>query len=310
MLSVGTGALLAFPGAQGFGAYAAGGRGGVVYHVTNLNDSGSGSLRWGIDNANGPTTIVFDVGGTIQLNSPLLIDKSYLTIAGQTAPGDGIAVTGRTTSIVDVHDVIFRYMRFRRGDLDMVSDDSLNVYQSQNVIIDHVSTSWGTDETLSVTESNNVTVQDCIIAETLEETTGTTMEPDHAYGSLVRGNVTDATPGGYSFIDNLWISNDHRNPGVGSLETYGTENDPNAQLQLDLVNNVIYNWGLEAVHTVQSNDDMYVNLVNEHVDCRPEHLDPRHGHDVGARPGVLSADLAGCRLERPSLRLPVGQCDR
>jgi hypothetical protein len=246
--------LPAFPGAEGFGAYSVGGRGGAVYHVTNLNDSGAGSLRYGITSAKGPTTIVFDVGGTIQLRSTLGI-KSNVTIAGQTAPGDGIAVVGNSVQVNNASNVIIRYMTFRCGDSEATAIDSLGVGNSKNVIVDHVSASWGTDETLTVTLSNNVTVQNSIIAETLSCN-------NHSDGSLVRGNVQASTPGGYTFSHNLWISNSIRNPGIGSRQTSDVMGYTNAQLQLDLVNNVMYNWGTQAVHTVESNDSMYLNMVN------------------------------------------------
>ena len=197
---------------------------------------------------------MFDVGGTIQLQSPLGITKSNLTIAGQTAPGAGIEVVGNTTTLQNAHDVIIRYMRFRRGDADSVSDDSLNAFNSQNVVFDHVSTSWGTDESLSVTQSNNVTVQNSIVGETLNTFS-------HSDGSLVRGNVTASTPGGYTFTHNLWVNNDIRNPAVGSRQTYGQPTDVDAQAQVDLVNNVMYNWGAACAHRAE-HADMFVNLVN------------------------------------------------
>ena len=244
--------LPAFPTAKGLGAAAIGGRGGAVYHVTNLNDSGPGSLRNGIMTAAGPTTIVFDVGGTIELNSALSIDKSHLTLAGQTAPG-GIAVTGFGTTIQGASDVIVRYMSFRAGDTNIAAgvEDSLRVVNANRVIIDHVSTAWGLDETLSVTRCNNVTVQHAIIAETLNPA-------NHAYGSLVRGNVDAANPGGYTFHHNLWIHNDRRNPALGSYQ----EEDKDAELEVELVNNVICNWGARSIHTVQSRDALHIDLAS------------------------------------------------
>jgi pectate lyase len=138
----------AFPGAEGAGAFTPGGRGGDVYHVTNLNDLGPGSLRFGIQNANGPRTIVFDISGTIFLQSKLNINRPFLTLAGQTAPGDGITVAGWTTDVNSTHDVIVRYMRFRPGDVNCPNyqDDAFTVDKSTNVIADHVSASWSVDE--------------------------------------------------------------------------------------------------------------------------------------------------------------------
>ena len=244
--------LPAFPTAEGFGALTAGGRGGAVYHVTNLNDSGPGSLRYGISSATGPTTIVFDVGGSIELGSTLSINRSHLTLAGQTAPG-GIAVTGFTTRIEGASDVIVRYMSFRLSDRNIAAgvEDSLRIVNANRVMIDHVSSSWGLDETLSVTRSNHITVQYSIVAETLNPA-------NHAYGSLVRGNVDAAHPGGYTFHHNLWIHNDRRNPALGSYQ----EEDKDAELEVELLNNVMHNWGTRSIHTVESRDRLRINLIN------------------------------------------------
>jgi len=183
--------LRAFPGAEGAGAFTPGGRGGDVYHVTNLNDSGPGSLRFGIQNATGPRTIVFDVSGTIFNQSRLNINKPFLTLAGQTAPGDGITVAGWTTSVNSTHDVIVRYMRFRPGDVNCPNyqDDGFDVDKSTNVIADHVSASWSVDETLSVTESSNVTIQWAFITESMKNSCH--VKGAHGYGSLpASGNAS------------------------------------------------------------------------------------------------------------------------
>ena len=110
-------ALVAFPGAEGFGRCAEGGRGGDVYHVTNLNDTGPGSFREGINTADGPRTVVFDIGGTIFLQSAFVINRPYITIAGETAPGDGITLAGARFQIQDTHDVVVRFIRSRPGDI-------------------------------------------------------------------------------------------------------------------------------------------------------------------------------------------------
>jgi rhamnogalacturonyl hydrolase YesR/pectate lyase len=223
-----TGPPRAFPGAEGFGALAVGGRGGDVYHVTSLSDSGPGSLRDGVQTARGPRTIVFDLSGTIFFRSDLRIDKPFLTLAGQTAPGDGVTVAGFTTSIAGTHDVIVRYMRFRPGDINCPSfqGDALNVFQSRDVIIDHVSASWSVDETLSVTHSDRVTIQWSIIAESLNDSCHA--KGRHGYGSLLRwGN------GGITIHHTLYAHHDSRNPRLGD------------DLGLDFVNNVVYDWGSE-----------------------------------------------------------------
>ncbi len=218
----------AFPGAEGFGASAVGGRGGDVYHVTNLSDSGPGSLRYGVQTARGPRTIVFDLSGTIFLRSGLDIDRPFLTLAGQTAPSDGVTVAGFTTSIAGTHDVIVRYMRFRAGDINCPSfqGDALNVYHSRDVIIDHVSASWSIDETLSVTHSDRVTVQWSIIADSLNAACHA--KGHHGYGSLLRYGK-----GGMTFHHNLYAHHASRNPRLGD------------DLGLDFVNNVVYDWGSE-----------------------------------------------------------------
>ncbi len=139
----------AFPGAEGGGAYTPGGRGGKIYVVTSLADNGPGTLREACE-AGGVRTIVFNVAGIIELEKPISLRAPYVTIAGQTAPGDGICVAGETFA-VDTHDVIIRHMRFRRGSTDVTRrDDALGGDPMGNVIIDHCSVSWGLDENLSM----------------------------------------------------------------------------------------------------------------------------------------------------------------
>ncbi|HEX8566529.1 MAG TPA: pectinesterase family protein [Pyrinomonadaceae bacterium] len=218
----------AFPGAEGAGELARGGRGGDVYHVTNVNDSGVGSLREAIRTANNPRTIVFDVSGTIKLQSRLNINKSFLTIAGQTAPGDGITVSGHIT-VVSGNNVIIRYLRFRVGDTNCpaVQDDALWIDKTSDVILDHISSSWSIDETLSVTESDRVTVQWSLITESLKNSCHE--KGAHGYGSLIRfGN------GVVTYHHNLYAHHDSRNPRLGD------------DVGLDFVNNVVYNWGGES----------------------------------------------------------------
>jgi pectate lyase len=216
----------AFPGAEGFGAYAVGGRGGDVYHVTTLADSGPGSLRHGVSEARGPRTIVFDVSGTIFLRSELVIDRPFLTLAGQTAPGDGVTIAGFGTLISDTHNVIVRFMRFRPGDINCpeFQGDALSVVRSQDIVIDHVSASWSIDEALSVTHSDRVTVQWSIIADSLNASCH--REGRHGFGSLLRWGA-----GGLTFHHNLYAHHASRNPRLGD------------DLGLDFVNNVVYDWG-------------------------------------------------------------------
>lgn len=220
----------AFPGAQGGGAFTPGGRGGEVYVVSSLADNGPGSLRAACE-AGGARIIVFNVAGIIQLKTPISIRAPYVTIAGQTAPGDGVCVAGESFK-VDTHDVIIRHMRFRRGATDVTRrDDALGGSPMGNVIIDHVSASWGLDENMSLYRNmfkehdekdvrklptSNITIQNSISSEGLDTY-------NHAFGSTIGGlNST--------FVRNLWANNISRNPSVGM---YGSFN---------FINNVIFNW--------------------------------------------------------------------
>lgn len=209
---------LAFPTAEGFGAYAVGGRGGKVLFVTNLEDDGPGSLRQACSTP-GPRTIVFRVSGTIVLKSRLNITEPYLTIAGQTAPGDGICISGYDT-VIRTHDVIVRYVRFRPGDLVEAAGDGLSIVGSQNVIIDHCSASWAKDEQLSTTRSRNITVQWCIIGPALHNAGH--RKGNHGFGAIMQGE-------GISYHHNLFVHNRSRNPRPESG-------------YCDFRNNVIYDW--------------------------------------------------------------------
>ena len=221
-------ALPAFPGAEGAGANARGGRGGTVFHVTTTNDTGSsslaGSLRQGVSVAN--RTIVFDVSGTINLASDLKITVSNLTIAAQSAPGDGIAIKGWSFMVQDTHDVVVRYLRCRPGDVNCSSfqGDAFDFVNVTNVIADHVSASWSVDECLSPTHSANVTLQWCLIGESMKKSCH--VKGAHGYGSLMRYN-----DGLFSVHHSLYANNDSRNPRPGD------------NTRLDFVNNVAYNWG-------------------------------------------------------------------
>ncbi len=244
----------AFAAAEGAGAYAVGGRGGDTYHVTNLNDTGAGSLRNGITTATGARTIVFDVSGTIELNSRLIINKSFLTIAGQTAPGDGITIAGWTTNVTNAQHVIIRYLRFRTGDIRCSSGmegDALWVDNSKDVIIDHVSASWSIDESLSVTDSDRVTVQWSFITESLNQSCHP--EGRHGYGSLIRYGS-----GRISYHHNLYAHHFNRNPRVGD------------NITLDFVNNVIYDWGTDASYSGAASEGITkVNYVGNYLVAGP-----------------------------------------
>ncbi len=238
----------AFPGAVGAGAEARGGRGGDVYYVTSLGDYVSstdprrfGTLRYGIASATGPRTIVFSVSGTITLSNDLRINKSYLTVAGQTAPGDGITLRRRSLIITDARDVIVRYLRVRPGDMDATfQGDGVSVVRSTNVVLDHVSVSWSVDECLSVTHSTRVTVQHCWITESLRLSQHD--KGAHGYGSLLRYG-----DGFLTFFGNLYAHHDNRNPRLGD------------RLRLEFVNNLLYNWGSRAGYSGDEATDLADN---------------------------------------------------
>lgn len=233
------GEALAFPGAEGYGKYTAGGRGGQILVVTNLNDSGEGSLRAAIE-TKGPRVIVFAVSGDIFLESNLRIKEPNVTIAGQTAPGDGICLRNWGL-IVETEEAIVRYLRIRPANVDNdIKDgeggcDALWVNKSKQVVIDHVSTSFGTDETLSVSDSDQVTVQNCIIAESLNKTRLGT----HGMGSLIRGSKGQKV----TFYGNLLATHRSRMPMCGNYTTY--EEDPEG-FYMEFINNVVYNWNSQA----------------------------------------------------------------
>ncbi len=219
----------AFPGAEGFGANTPGGRGGQVIAVTSLNDSGPGSLREACLTP-GPRIIVFRVGGVIELESYIRFSEPFCTIAGQTAPGGGICLKNYGLYLRDTHDIIVRHLRVRPGDPAQKELDAITVYLCRRVIIDHCSTSWGIDETFSITDSQDVTMQWCIISEALNDSVHN--KGAHGYGSLISYNGE----GGITCHHNVWAHNNSRNPRPG-----GKEGMPG--FTLDFRNNLIYNWG-------------------------------------------------------------------
>jgi pectate lyase len=204
--------LPAFPAAEGFGAHATGGRGGAIYHVSTLNDGGPGSLRDAV--SKGPRIIVFDVAGYIELKSALSV-SSDITIAGQTAPGEGISTKNYEVSFSKSHNVIVRYIHFRQGLTPKQEKKyALGLEQASNMIFDHVSIEWGRWDCIGMSKSTDITIQNCII--------GPGIAPQR-FGCLCESdNVT--------FSHNLWISNQSRNPKSKGVVQY--------------VNNVVYNWGV------------------------------------------------------------------
>jgi len=247
----------AFPGAWGGGMYSFGGRGGKVFVVTNLNDRGPGSFREACE-AGGPRVVVFNVAGIIRLTERIRIRAPYITISGATAPGDGVCIAGDTVEL-ETHDVVIRHLRFRRGET-WVGDrnDSLGGNPIGNIMIDHVSASWGLDENMSMYRhmhdhdndpstpalklpTVNITIQNSIFSEGLNTF-------HHAFGSTIGGlNST--------FHNNLWACNTGRNPSVGM---YG---------DFTFVNNVLFNW----VHrTVDGGDHRSeFNIINNYLKPGP-----------------------------------------
>jgi len=257
----------AFPGAQGGGMYSFGGRGGKVYVVTTLDDSGPGSFREALE-AGGPRIVVFNVSGVIRLKERIRVRAPYITIAGSTAPGDGVCIAGDTVEL-DTHDVIIRHMRFRRG-ATWVGDrnDSIGGNPIGNIMIDHVSASWGLDENMSMYRhmydhddnpstpdlklpTVNITIQNSIFSEALNTY-------HHAFGSTI---------GGYNstFHHNLWACNTGRNPSVGMIYDF------------TFANNVLFNW---RHRTVDGGDHRsFYTIINNYFKPGPiTPLDEPIGH--------------------------------
>lgn len=257
---------LAFPTAEGFGAYSLGGRGGDVYRVTNLNDSGAGSLRYGIDNMTGPRTIVFAVSGTIALASELHLDSSKrnLTIAGQTAPGDGICIKNYGVYFDYPDDIIVRYIRFRPGDTEQTEVDGIGMSGVEDVIFDHCSFSWAIDQLWGFEKiCDNLTVQWSIFSEALYDSYHASGSP-HSMAALMSASSYMCR---VTFHHNIFAHNDKRNPRAGSKGSGST--------MLDWRNNVLYNWGEWCGRTGASDrplEKATVNYVGNYLKYGPDTL--------------------------------------
>lgn len=235
-------AVPAFPGAEGHGRYTVGGRGGRIIHVTNLNDSGTGSLRAALTAA-GKRTIVFDVAGTIHLSKDIKVGSGNVSILGQTAPGGGITIADYTV-VFDADNVVCRFIRFRRGMAKNVNEgaDACWGRNKHNIIFDHCSFSWSIDEVASFYDNENFTMQWCTVAEGLNNAGHG--KGAHGYGGIWGGK-------GASFHHNLIAHNNNRNPRLnGARYNWKGFNDPKRKgldaieaEEVDLRNCVMYNWG-------------------------------------------------------------------
>lgn len=257
--------IVSFPGAEGGGAYTFGGRGGKVYVVTNLEDSGPGTLREACE-MGGARIVVFNVAGIIHLKTPISIRAPYITIEGQSAPGDGVCIADESV-LLDTHDVIIRFMRFRRGATQVTRrDDALGGNPVGNIMLDHISGSWGLDEVISMYRhvydrggkslklpTVNITIQNTISAEALDTY-------NHAFGSTIGGlNST--------FVRDLWANNISRNPSIGM---YGDFN---------FANNVIFNWWNRSADGGDNNS--FFNFINNYYKPGPiTPLDQPIGHRI------------------------------
>ncbi|PTY06461.1 pectate lyase [Opitutaceae bacterium EW11] len=238
-------AIPAFPGAEGFGANATGGRGGSVYVVTNLDDSGPGSFRDAVSEPN--RYVVFAVGGMIKISSRITV-KNNLTIAGQTAPGEGITIYGNGLSFSGADNTITRYLRVRMGAGGDHGVDAVTLSSGHDIIFDHVSVSWGRDETFSVSSNDRtvgpkgITLQDCMIEMGLQP---------HSAGGLIQ------TDGGVSIIRCLYVDNYTRNPKVKGVSEF--------------VNCIVYNWGGGGAYILgDSGGQSHVNVVNNYFIAGPD----------------------------------------
>lgn len=240
---------VAFPGAEGYGKYTTGGRGGRVLLVTNLNDSGKGSLRDAVEQR-GPRIVILAVDGTIELKSPLKVNNDSITIAGQSAPGDGICLKDYPL-VVNASNVIIRYIRVRVGNRYRLDSDGLGGgrYGQKNVILDHLSVSWSIDECLSFYKTENLTVQWCLITHSLNSSVHT--KGSHGFGGIW---------GGYkaTFHHNLLANHASRSPRFASVD--GTK-------WVDYRNNVVYNWGFKTAYGGGHHAE--INMVNNYYKPGP-----------------------------------------
>jgi pectate lyase len=254
---------LAFPGAEGFGRFATGGMGGEIVHVTTLEDAGPGSFREAVSKPN--RIVVFDVGGIIALKSNVAVSGD-ISLLGQTAPGDGVGLYGRSVSFSGQKNIIVRYLRFREGIAGDRGKCSVNISKGENMIFDHCSIQWGRWDCLGVTQgSRDITFQHCIIGEGVDP---------QRFGSL-----TDAATN-VTYSHNLWINNQSRNP--------------KAKGRIQYVNNVVYNWGVCGLVGGHSGADHFQDVVGNYFIAGPNsnHVDGDKDGKLNGRE-LLPADFGG-----------------
>ncbi len=299
----------AFPGAEGYGMTTSGGRGGAVLEVTTLADGGEGSLRHAVESS-GMRTIVFKISGTIALESELIIQHGDLTIAGQTAPGDGICIKNYPVSL-SADNIIIRFLRFRPGDEKSSVGDALSGIRCDHVIIDHCSMSWGIDEVASFYDNSHFTMQWCLVTESLHSSCHP--KGPHGYGGIWGGQ-------GASFHHNLLAHHSSRTPrfnGDRTARVKGAE-------RVDFRNNVIYNWGQNSAYGGEGGcqniiANMYISGPATREDVRNRIVNPWdstglwHVADNGVEgfPGITEDNWAGgiqgesIRVHRSAEPFPV-----
>lgn len=262
---------LAFPTAEGYGKFTVGGRGGKVYEVTNLNDSGEGSLRAAVE-AKGPRTVVFRVSGTIDLKSDLRIKNPNITIAGQTAPGDGICIK-RFPLMISANEVIIRYLRVRFGDESGKDSDAISSRYVNNLILDHVSASWSVDETVSIYHCENITVQWCLISESMFNSNHS--KSNHGFGGIWGSNNS-------SYHHNLIAHHSSRNPRFASGCGH-----------TDYRNNVIYNWGYRSCYGGEAQQKGNEKLNFSTINMVANYYKPGPATDPGRRAEIAEPSSRG-----------------
>jgi pectate lyase len=269
---------VAFPGAEGFGALATGGRGGPVYHVTTLADAGPGSFRDAVSQPH--RIVVFDVGGLIKLASNIDV-SSDLTIAGQSAPGEGICFYGAGVSLSNHSNIIVRYLRFRGGIASDRGRKSLGMDHADHIIIDHCSAEWGRWDDIGITvNSHDITVQYCLMAEGIHP---------QSFGALI-DTVTHVT-----LSHNLWQSNESRNPKVKGTVQY--------------INNVVYNWGETGLCGGHSAADHELDVIGNYFIAGPSSNDRFAGQFLATDHVYQSGNVVDLDKDGQLNGQPVGEAD-